>query len=143
MDLIRRTIRTFVSLVIAIVFACALAYLLAMLVVYGLLLAGGEPMPLNPGILAGALWVGAMQGVSILPVALPLGALLHIDADAIPAGRASYSTSAPRSFIAAMSVLFLGVINGFAFNAAFAIMAVLSGVLGGSSVLARPPSGPG
>lgn len=130
LELVRRTFRTFASLVIAIVFACALVHILAMLAVYATLLLGGEPMPLNPGILAGALWVGAMQGVSVLPVALPLGAFLHIMLMRSGKTRLTFYVGAGL-VLAAMSALFLGLVNGFAFNLAFAIMGVLSGVLGG------------
>ena len=130
MDLIRRTSRTFASLVIAIVFACGLVHLLGMLLVYGFLLIGGEPMPINPGILAGSFWVGAMQGVSVLLVAIPLGALSHIVLMR-SGGTALLPYVLAGLVLAGASTVFLGVTNGFAFNAAYAVMAVTSGALGG------------
>jgi hypothetical protein len=139
MELIRRTARTFASLVVAAVAGCALVQLLAMLVVYAMLLVQGEAMQIHPGILAGAFWVGGMQGVSILPIAVPLGALLHLIL--MRAGRTQLLPYLGAGLlIAAASALFLGLINGFAFNTAFAIMGVASGVLGGCLFwLARRP----
>jgi len=129
-DLIRRTSHIFASLVIAIVFACALVHMLGMLTVYGLLLIGGEPVPLNLGILAGSFWVGAMQGISVMLVAIPLGALSHI-----LLWRSRSTVLLPYLLaglvLAGASTVFLGVRNSFAFNTAYAVMAVTSGALGG------------
>lgn len=130
MDLIRRTSRTLASLVIAAIGGCAIVHLFAMLFTYGLLLVHGEPMQIHPGLLAGAFWVGGMQGASILPVAIPLGALLHIAL--MRMGRTGLLPYLGAGLvIAAASALFLGLLNGFAFNLAFAIMAIVAGLLGG------------
>lgn len=130
MDLIRRTARTFASLVVAAVGGCAIVHLFAMLFTYGVLLAHREPMQIHPGLLAGAFWVGGMQGLSILPVAVPLGALLHLAL--MRMGRTGLLPYLGAGLIiAAASALFLGLWNAFAFNLAFAIMAVIAGLLGG------------
>lgn len=130
MDLIRRSARTFASLVVAAIGGCAIAHLFAMLFTYGVLLVHGEPMQIHPGLLAGAFWVGGMQGLSILPVAVPVGALLHIAL--MRMGRTGLLPYLGAGLvIAAASALFLGLLNGFAFNLAFAIMAFAAGLLGG------------
>jgi hypothetical protein len=129
-DLIGRASRTLASLVIAVVFGCGLVHLLGMLAVYGWLLVQGEPMQIHPGILAGAMWIGAMQGASALPVVIILGWALHLLLmRSGKTGIAAYIGAA--LLVTAASALFLGLLNGFAFNTAFAVMAVASGVLGG------------
>lgn len=131
MAMIQRTMHTLIGLVVATLFGCALVHIAAMLFVYATLAAQGDPMDIHPGILAGAMWVGAMQGASVLAVAIPLGALLHL-----ALMRASM-TSLPAYLgaglmVAAASALVLGLFNGFAFNTSFAVMGVASGLLGGS-----------
>ena len=129
-DLIRRTARTLASLVIAAVGGCAIVHVFAMLFAYGVMLVQGEPMEIHPGLLAGAFWVGGMQGASILPVAVPLGALLHLALMRLGrTGLLPYLGAA--LVIAAASALCIGLLNGFAFNLAFAIMAAAAGLLGG------------
>lgn len=139
MDLIRRASITLASLVVAVIGACALVHVVAMLFTYGALLAQGEAMQIHPGVLAGAFWVGGMQGASILPIAVPLGALLHLILTR--AGRTQLPPYLGAGLlIATASTLFLGLINGFAFNTAFAVMGVASGALGGCLFwLARRP----
>jgi hypothetical protein len=130
MDLIRRTSRTFASLVIGAVFGCGLVHVLGMLALYTVLLIQGEPLEVHPGILAGAMWVGAMQGVKALPVAVLLGGLLHSGLK-----RAGQTGVLPYAcaglIVAAASALVFGLIDGFTFNSAFAVMGALAGALGG------------
>jgi len=129
-NLIQRASRTLASLVIATVFGCALVHVVAMLIVYAALLVQGEPMAINPGILAGALWVGAMQGASVLVVAVPLGLLLHLGLSR--SGRTRWLPYLCAGLaVAAASALFLGLIDGFALSMTFAIMGVVSGAFGG------------
>ena len=130
MDLIRRTARTLTALVIAAIGGCAIVHVFAMLFAYGVLLVHGEPMQIHPGLLAGAFWVGGMQGLSILPVAVPLGALLHLALMRMKrTGLLPYLGAG--LVIAAAYALFLGLANGFAFNLAFTVMAVAAGLLSG------------
>ncbi len=130
MELIRRASIMLASLVVAVIGACALIHVVAMLFAYGVMLAQGEAMAIHPGILAGAMWVGAMQGASVLPVAVPLGALLHLAL--MRTGRAGLLPYLGAGLVVtAASAVYLGIVNGFAFNLAFAAMAVASGALGG------------
>ncbi len=130
MDLIRRTARTLASLVVAAVGGCAIVHVFAMLFTYGVMAVQGEPMQIHPGLLAGAFWVGGLQGLSILPVAVPLGALLHLAL--MRMGRTGLLPYLGAGLlVAAASALYLGLLNGFAFNLAFAIMAVAAGLIGG------------
>ena len=130
MDLIRRASITLASLVVAVIGACALVHVVAMLFAFGVILAQGEAMAIHPGILAGAMWVGAMQGASVLPVAFPLGALLHFVL--MRTGRAGLLPYLGAALVVtAASAVYFGIVNGFTFNLAFAVMAVASGALGG------------
>jgi len=130
MDLIRRASILLTGLVVAVIGACALVHVVAMLFAYGVMLVQGEAMAIHPGILAGALWVGAMQGASVLPVAVPLGALLHFAL--MRTGRTGLLPYLGAALVvAAASTVYLGIFNGFAFNLAFATMAVASAALGG------------
>ncbi len=130
MDLIRRASRTFASLVISAFAGCAIVHVFAMLFTYGVLLVHGEPMQIHPGLLAGAFWVGGMQAANILPVAVPLGVLLHLVL--MRTGRTGLLPYLGAGLlVAAASALFLGFLNGFAFNLAFAIMGTASGMIGG------------
>ncbi len=130
MDLIRRFAATFASLVIAAVFGYALVNVLAMLVVWGIALTQGGPTSLNPGILAGAMLFGGAQAAKALPVSVPLGALLHVAL--IRTGQTGLLPYVGAGVVvAAASALALGLVDGFAFNAAFAVMCAVSGVLGG------------
>lgn len=130
MELIRRTSLMLAGLVVTVIGACALVHVVAMLCAYGVMLAQGESMSIHPGILAGAMWVGAMQGASVLLVAVPLGVLLHFVL--MRTGRTGLLPYLGAGLVvSAASVVYLGILNGFAFNMAFAVMGVASGALGG------------
>ena len=130
MELIRRTSLMLAGLVVAVIGACALVHVVAMLCAYGVMLAQGEPMTLHPGILAGAMWVGAMQGTNVLLVAVPLGVLLHfVLMRTARTGLLPYLGAG--LVVSAASVVYLGILNGFAYNTAFAMMGVASGAIGG------------
>jgi len=130
MDFIRSVARTLPALVIAVVFSNAFVHLLAMLAVYLVLIVQGEPMALNPGILAGAMWIGAMQGANVLLLAIPLGAAFDILLVRSRKTQALHYIGA--GFLVAVScALYVGVIYGFAFNMVFAATTLFAGLLGG------------
>jgi len=126
-----RFILAFARLVIAIVFGSALVHLSAMLMVYATLALQDEPIALNPGILAGALWVGAMQGVGVLPAAFPLGGAAHIGL--IYARRSGLVVHAGAGLlIAGITSTIFGFVYGFTFTTTFVVMTIAAGLLGGA-----------
>jgi hypothetical protein len=130
MDMLRRAVEILTGLVIAVVFGCALVHVLAMLAVYGVLLIQGEPMAINPGVIAGAMLIGAMQGANSLLVAVPLGAVFHFALKYKGwIGLVAYLGAG--LVVAAAAALVSGFASGFEFKVAETIMVAASGLLGG------------
>lgn len=138
-DLVRRTSLTLSILLIATVFGCALIHVLAMLAVYATLLIQGDPMQVNPALLAGAMWVGAMQGVAALPVALVLGFALHVLLLRAGMTRLVHYVCAAL-FVTAVALLVDMFSYGVSTVVTFWIMGAASGVLAGCIfwVIRRP-----
>lgn len=129
-ELARRTSLTLATLVVATVFGCALIHVLAMLLVYATLLVQGNPMQVNPAILARAMWVGAMQGVAALPVAIVLGFALHVLMLRIGMTRLVYYVCAAL-FVTVVALLVDMLSFGVSTVVTFWIMGAASGVLAG------------